>query len=72
MWYRTRIAGVQQGIGARSDLTLWISPTLAWHGVEGRVWAGRRQVFTDAAMLAREVLFQMPEGGPGHGGEPDP
>lgn len=52
-----------RGLIARGDLTVWISPDLAWHAsvVTGR--RGRPRVFTDAAIqavLTLKVLYQLP------------
>src|ERR671916_1379614 len=52
-----------QGLIARGDLTVWISPDLAWHGVEGTGRRGRPQVFSAAAIqcvLTLKVLYQLP------------
>jgi Transposase DDE domain len=52
-----------QGLVARGDLTVWISPDLAWHGLEGTGRRGRPQVFTDTAIqavLMLKVLYQLP------------
>src|SRR3989337_2018046 len=48
---------------ARGDLTVWISPNLAWHGSGGPGQRGRPPVFTDAAIqavLMLKVLYQLP------------
>ena len=52
-----------QGLIARGDLTVWISPDLGWHGVEGTGKRGRPRVFSDAAIqcvLTLKVLYQLP------------
>jgi hypothetical protein len=52
-----------QGLVARGDLTVWISPELAWHAAEGTGRRGRPQVFTRAAIqtvLTLKVLYQLP------------
>src|ERR671917_558866 len=62
--YRTRNwREYDRGLIARGDLTVWISPDLAWHGVEGTGKRGRPRVFSDAAsqcVLTLKVLFQPP------------
>jgi hypothetical protein len=53
----------EQGLIARGDLAVWISPDLAWHGVEGTGRRGRPQVFSAAAIqcvLTLKVLYQLP------------
>ncbi|MFC7739529.1 transposase [Roseomonas sp. GCM10028921] len=48
---------------SRGDLTVWISPDLAWHVAEGTGRRGRPQVYTDAAIqavLLLKVLYQLP------------
>ena len=48
---------------SRGDLTVWISPGLAWHAAQGTGRRGRPQVFTDAAIqtaLTLKVLYQLP------------
>ena len=48
---------------ARGDLTIWISPDLAWHASAGTGRRGRLAVFTDAAIqavLTLKVLYQLP------------
>ncbi|ONH81254.1 IS5 family transposase [Roseomonas mucosa] len=61
--YRTRNwREYDRGLIARGDLTVWISPELAWHA-EGTGRRGRPQVFTDAAIqavLTLKVLYQLP------------
>src|SRR3712207_9332598 len=52
-----------RGLIARGDLTVWISPDLAWHGAEGTGQRGRPRVFSDAAIqcvLTLKVLYQLP------------
>ncbi len=52
-----------QGLIARGDLTIWLSPDLAWHAPEGSGRRGRPLVFSDAAIqcvLTLKVLFQLP------------
>ena len=52
-----------RGLIARGDLTVWISPDLAWHASEGTGRRGRPPVFTDAAIqavLTLKVLYQLP------------
>ena len=54
-----------RGLVARGDLTVWISPDLAWHAEESTGRRGRPKVFTDAAIqavLTLKVLFQLPCG----------
>jgi hypothetical protein len=62
--YRTRNwREYDRALVARGNLTVWISPHLAWHGVEGTGWRGRPRIFTDAAVqavLTLKVLFQLP------------
>jgi Transposase DDE domain len=62
--YRTRNwREYDQGLIARGDLTVWISPDLARHGVEGTGLRGRPRVFDDAAIqcvLTLRVLSQLP------------
>jgi hypothetical protein len=38
-----------RGLIARGDLTVWLSPDLAWHAPEGTGKRGRPRVFSDAA-----------------------
>lgn len=48
---------------ARGDLTVWLSPDLAWQAPEGTGKRGRPQVFSDTAIqcaLTLKVLFQLP------------
>jgi hypothetical protein len=52
-----------RGLVARGDLSVWISPDLAWHTSEGTGGRGRPRVFTDAAIqavLTMKVLYQLP------------
>jgi hypothetical protein len=52
-----------RGLIARGDLTVWLSPDLAWHAPEGTGRRGRPPVFSDAAIqcvLTLKVLFQLP------------
>ena len=52
-----------RGLIARGDLTVWLSPDLAWQAPEGRGRRGRPQVFSDTAIqcaLTLKVLFQLP------------
>ncbi|GAV35210.1 transposase DDE domain protein [Roseomonas sp. TAS13] len=62
--YRTRNWWeYDRGLISRGDLTVWISPDLAWHAAEGSGKRGRPQVFTDAAIqavLTLKVLYQLP------------
>ena len=62
--YRTRNWGeYDRGLIARSDLTVWISPDLAWHAAEGTGRRGRPPTFSDAAIqavLTLKVLCQLP------------
>ncbi|MDN3564855.1 transposase [Paeniroseomonas aquatica] len=47
----------------RGDLTVWISPDIAWHAAEGTGKRGRPPVFSDAAIqcvLTLKVLYQLP------------
>jgi hypothetical protein len=51
--YRTRNwREYDRGLIARGDLTVWISPDLAWHASVGTGRRGRARVFTDAAIQA--------------------
>ena len=55
--YRTRNwREYGQGLIARGDLTVWISPDLTWHAAEGTGRRGRPPVFTDAAIRAVLML----------------
>jgi hypothetical protein len=48
---------------ARGDLTVWLSPDLAWHAPAGTGKRGRPPVFSDTAIqcaLTLKVLFQLP------------
>jgi hypothetical protein len=62
--YRTRNwREYDRALVSRGDLTVWILPDPAWHGVEGTGRRGRPQVFTDAAIqtaLTLKVLYQLP------------
>jgi hypothetical protein len=62
--YRTRNwREYDRALVAHGDLTVWISPDLARHGVEGTGRRGRPRVFTDAAIqtvLTLKVLYQLP------------
>ena len=62
--YRTRNwREYDRGLIARGDLTIWISPDLAWHASAGTGRRGRPAVFTDAAIqtvLTLKVLYQLP------------
>jgi len=62
--YRTRNwREYNQGLIARGDLTVWLSPDLAWQALEGSGKRGRPLVFSDAAIqcvLTLKVLFQLP------------
>lgn len=62
--YRTRNwREYDQGLMARGDLTVWISPELTWHAPEGTGKRGCPRVFTDAAIqavLTLKVLYQLP------------
>ena len=62
--YRTRNwREYDRGLIARGDLTIWLSPDLAWHTEEGSGKRGRPQVFSDTAIqcvLTLKVLFQLP------------
>lgn len=52
-----------RGLIARGDLTVWLSPDLAWHAEEGTGRRGRPRVFSDAAIgcvLTLKVLSQLP------------
>jgi hypothetical protein len=52
-----------RGLIARGDLTVWLSPDLAWHAPQGTRKRGRPLVFSDAAVqcvLTQKVLFQLP------------
>lgn len=62
--YRTRNwREYNQGLIARGDLTVWLSPNLAWQALEGSGKRSRPLVFSDAAIqcvLTLKVLFQLP------------
>jgi hypothetical protein len=52
-----------RGLIARGDLTVWLSPDLAWHAPEGTGKRGRPPLFSDAAVqcaLTLKLLFQLP------------
>jgi hypothetical protein len=52
-----------RGLIARGDLTVWLSPDLAWQALEGTGRRGRPPVFSDTAIqcaLTLKVLFQLP------------
>jgi len=47
----------------RGDPTVWSSPDLAWHAVEGTGRRGRPPTFSDASIQAvptLKVLYQLP------------
>jgi len=51
-----------RGLIARGDLTVWISPDLAWHGSKGTGKHGRPLTFSDMAVqtvLTLKVLYQL-------------
>ena len=55
--YRTRNwREYDRGLIARGDLTVWISPELAWHAADGTGRRGRPLVLTDAAIQAVPTL----------------
>ena len=62
--YRTRSwREYDRGLIARGDLTVWLSPELAWHAPEGGGKRGRPPIFSDTAIrcgLTPKVLFQLP------------
>jgi DDE family transposase len=62
--YRTRNwREYDRGLIARGDLTVWISPDLAWRGAEGTGQRGRPRVFGDAAIRCAptlKVLHRLP------------
>lgn len=62
--YRTRNwREYDRGLIARGDLTIWLSPDMAWHPPEGTGRRGRPAVFSDAAIqcvLTLKVIFQLP------------
>jgi DDE family transposase len=62
--YRTRNwREYDRGLIARGDLTVWLSPDLAWRAPEGTGKRGRPLVFSDAAIqcvLTLKVLFGLP------------
>ena len=62
--YRTRNwREYDRGLISRSELTVWVSPDLAWHAAEGTGQRGRPPVFTDVAIqtvLTLKVLYQLP------------
>lgn len=62
--YRTRNwRAYDRGLIARGDLTVWLSPDLAWHAPAGTGRRGRPPTFSDAAIqtvLTLKVLFQLP------------
>ena len=62
--YRTRNwPEYDRGLIARGDLTVWLSPELAWHAAEGTRGRGRPPVFSDMAIhcvLTLKALFQLP------------
>lgn len=52
-----------RGLIARGDLTVWLSPDLAWQAPAGTGKRGHPLVFSDAAIqcaLTLKVLFQLP------------
>ncbi|MGF6969376.1 hypothetical protein OKW43_006471 [Paraburkholderia sp. WC7.3g] len=62
--YWTRSGGEYDcGLIARNDLTVWLSPDIAWYFRDGSGKRGRPQLFSDAAIqcvLALEVLYRLP------------
>ena len=62
--YRTRNwREYDRGLIARGDLTVWLSPDLAWHAPEGTGERGRPRVFSDTAIqcaLTLKVIFGLP------------
>ena len=62
--YRTRNwREYDRALITRGDLTVWISPDVAWHAAEGTGKRGRPPVFSDAAIqcvLTLKVLHQLP------------
>ncbi len=62
--YRTRNwREYDRGLIARGDLTVWLSPDMAWHPPEGTGRRGRPAAFSDAAIqyvLTLKVIFQLP------------
>ena len=62
--YRTRNwREYDRALIRRGDLTVWISPDVAWHAAEGTGKRGRPPVFSDAAIqcvLTLKVLYQLP------------
>ena len=62
--YRTRNwREYDRGLIARGDLTVWLSPDLAWQALGSTGRRGRPQVFSDVAIqcvLTLKVLFQLP------------
>src|ERR671912_2681232 len=62
--YRTRNwREYDRGLIARGDLTMWLSPDLAWRAPEGTGRRGRPLVFSDAAIqcvLTLKVPFGLP------------
>lgn len=62
--YRTRNwREYDRGLIARGDLTVWLSPDLAWHAPEGTGKRGRPRIFSDTAIqcvLTLKVLFHLP------------
>ena len=62
--YRTRNwREYDRGLIARGDLTVWLSPDLAWQAPEGTGKRGRPPIFSDAAIqcaLTLKVLFRLP------------
>ncbi|WP_426960180.1 IS5 family transposase [Muricoccus radiodurans] len=61
--YRTRNwREYDRGLIARGELTVWISPDLAWRSAEGTGQRGRPQVVTDAAVqcvLTPKVRYRL-------------
>ena len=52
-----------RGLIARGDLTVWLSPDLAWQAPAGTGKRGRPPVFSDVAIqcvLTLKVLFGLP------------
>ena len=61
--YRTRNwREYDRALVTRGDLTVWISPDLAWHAAQGMGRRGRPQVFTDAAISIRPVMAALKSG----------
>ena len=62
--YRTRNwREYDRALITRGDLTVWISPDVAWHAAKGTGKRGRPPVFSDAAIqcvLTLKVLYRLP------------